>query len=109
MSYYLYIIVIIIRYFGGIKLGSGGLIRAYSNTTSNLINNNIVQLNECFIYKIEFSYFNEKKILNVLKNNQIKSKIYDKNIIYEVIIDDDIFDVMKNLLLSYEKKGKLFI
>lgn len=28
---------VVIRYYGGIKLGTGGLIRAYSKTTNNLI------------------------------------------------------------------------
>ena len=32
-----YVIAIVIRYFGGIKLGSNGLIRAYGNTISSLI------------------------------------------------------------------------
>ena len=33
------ILIIIVRYFGGIKLGAGGLIRAYSHTASNLLDN----------------------------------------------------------------------
>ena len=32
------VLVVVIRYFGGIKLGPGGLIRAYSNTTKEIIN-----------------------------------------------------------------------
>jgi uncharacterized YigZ family protein len=30
--------IAVVRYFGGIKLGAGGLLRAYSNTAKNLIN-----------------------------------------------------------------------
>lgn len=30
-------LIVIIRYFGGIKLGAGGLIRAYSNTAKEVI------------------------------------------------------------------------
>lgn len=36
------VLVVVTRYFGGIKLGKGGLIRAYSNSVSNLITNDII-------------------------------------------------------------------
>jgi len=32
-------IVVVSRYFGGVKLGKGGLVRSYSKVTSNTINN----------------------------------------------------------------------
>ena len=31
------ILIVIVRYFGGIKLGAGGLFRAYSNSASEII------------------------------------------------------------------------
>lgn len=31
-------LIVVVRYFGGIKLGAGGLTRAYSKATSNLFN-----------------------------------------------------------------------
>ena len=31
------VLIVIIRYFGGIKLGAGGLIRAYSNATREVV------------------------------------------------------------------------
>lgn len=33
----------VIRYFGGIKLGAGGLVRAYSNATSTTLDNTVLQ------------------------------------------------------------------
>jgi len=33
------IVVFVVRYFGGVKLGSGGLLRAYSKTTSMVLKN----------------------------------------------------------------------
>lgn len=32
------ILIVVVRYFGGIKLGSGGLIKAYSKSASNGVN-----------------------------------------------------------------------
>lgn len=32
-----YVLIVVVRYFGGIKLGAGGLLRAYSNTAKEAI------------------------------------------------------------------------
>ncbi len=32
-----YVLIVVVRYFGGIKLGAGGLVRAYSNTAKECI------------------------------------------------------------------------
>lgn len=42
------VLVIVVRYFGGIKLGAGGLVRAYSRTTAEAIN-------EAGVVKMELS------------------------------------------------------
>lgn len=31
------VLIVVVRYFGGIKLGAGGLFRAYSNSTSEIV------------------------------------------------------------------------
>ncbi len=33
------VLIVVVRYFGGIKLGAGGLTRAYTKATSSLFNN----------------------------------------------------------------------
>lgn len=33
------VLVVVVRYFGGIKLGAGGLVRAYSKTASEVLKN----------------------------------------------------------------------
>lgn len=37
-----YVLAVVIRYFGGIKLGAGGLVRAYTNAVSNTISNEFI-------------------------------------------------------------------
>lgn len=51
------ILVVITRYFGGIKLGTGGLIRAYSSVTAKAINKNqIVEVKKQLGLRIKLSY-----------------------------------------------------
>lgn len=55
--------VIIVRYFGGTKLGTGGLVRAYSDAVNLVLNSSeLVQYKEEVIQKISFDYSNIRKI-----------------------------------------------
>ena len=54
------ILVIVVRYFGGIKLGANGLIRAYTKSAANAIKeNNIIELTEGINLDITFPYNKE--------------------------------------------------
>ena len=61
--------IVVVRYFGGIKLGAGGLVRAYSKTASNLIDKDrLNKLVEAVEIKITFNYDQSKVIDNILNN-----------------------------------------
>lgn len=95
-----YILAIVIRYFGGIKLGAGGLVRAYSNATIHGVNQaNIVP----FILKqhiqITFPYDLEQTILKQYPNFEITNKTYLEQITYEGYINQD--EIQSLLLLSH--------
>ena len=81
------VLAIVIRYFGGIKLGAGGLVRAYSSSIINAIKlTKIVDLADGYIINITFNYNNIKNIDNLLKNININDKIYDDVISYRLYI-----------------------
>ena len=81
-----YILAVVIRYFGGIKLGAGGLVRAYSNSVSETIKNNITEYMLGKQIKITFDYNNVKEIDNLLKDEEIISKDFNEQITYIVNI-----------------------
>ncbi len=97
------ILCIVIRYFGGIKLGAGGLIRAYSTSASEALNKaNIVNLVKGYKIIIEFSYDNIKQIDYLLKNIQIK-KDYSNNITYTFNIKEEKLNKIENELSKLSK------
>ena len=63
---------VVTRYFGGIKLGAGGLIRAYSNATSNAIEKvGVVRKVVQTELSLKVSYSAWGKLKNYLENNQV--------------------------------------
>ena len=66
------VLVIVTRYFGGILLGTGGLVRAYSEVTNNVIKN-AEKIQKCkgfeLLVKIQYSDF--EKFKYYCKNNNI--------------------------------------
>ncbi len=70
------ILVVVTRYFGGIKLGTGGLARAYCDTAKSLLQNATI-VTEYIMQEIQaiFSYTLLNNIMHVL--NQTKTEVVD--------------------------------
>jgi putative IMPACT (imprinted ancient) family translation regulator len=83
------IAIFVVRYFGGIKLGAGGLSRAYGTIARDTIK-------LCEIYKAsKFTFCQiisciecKSKILSFLKNFNIDSIVYDEKINIKVYVSD---------------------
>lgn len=96
------ILCVVIRYFGGIKLGAGGLVRAYSNSCSEAIKcTNIIKYVPILKIKIVFKYENLNTINNLLIDTNITYKEFDTSITYEVILSKDKYDNIINELNNY--------
>lgn len=88
-------LVVVTRYFGGVKLGAGGLVRAYSGAVSSLVeNSNIVRFITSVKFFAKISYEDYPKILNFFRiNNDIVCKIVKQEFLDNVQIE---FIVSKN-------------
>lgn len=83
-----HIMCCIVRYFGGIKLGAGGLVRAYTNSCVQCLNKcEIINLVKGYKYEITFDYDNTKIIDNIV-NNLVLKKEYNDKITYTIAITD---------------------
>lgn len=102
------VLVVVIRYFGGIKLGPGGLIRAYSNTCKEVINKStLVELIKGIEASITFSYSKEKEVNYLLKNTIIKNKLYEENCTYIIETTINILDSISNIVKINYKNEKI--
>lgn len=97
-------VVVVTRYFGGIKLGAGGLIRAYGSATSEGINaSGVVERQLVSIYSSTFDYTLLGKVENEIRSSKFTLKTIDylEQVTLEVYVKDGEEEVfrewMKNL------------
>ncbi len=92
------VLCLVVRYFGGIKLGAGGLIRAYSTSASEALNKcTIKDIKSGFNITITFPYQNLKQIDHILKDKKV-NKTFKENITYNFnILEEDFRNIEKSL------------
>ena len=108
------VIIIVTRYFGGILLGTGGLVRAYTESAKNAIENaKIVYKDYGVQFEIEISYNNLKEILFICKNLDINiiTIEYQENV---KLLLESTFEAKKELeksdkILSQREIKQLFV
>ena len=67
------IIAVVVRYFGGIKLGAGGLLRAYTGAVTECLKTvKKVLWEQAKIYQKSMEYKQYKPFLNSIKNRKIR-------------------------------------
>ena len=113
------ILVIVTRYFGGILLGTGGLVRAYSNATIEGLNN-AEKLKMClgmqFIVYVDynklenFKYYCNKNAIKISDTKYVEYAICNIELknefvsIFETDVENKKIDILK-----YEKIGDKYI
>lgn len=98
------ILIIVIRYFGGVLLGTGGLVVAYKEATSDALNNaeiieRVVEQN----FEIQFNYQLMNDVMKVIKDSeaQITYQQFDNECIIKISIrksiSESIFGKLKKI------------
>lgn len=99
------ILIVVVRYFGGVKLGVGGLINAYKTSAQlTLEASNILEKTINVNYSISFDYKNMNKVMRIIKEKKLK-------IIHQKLeLSCDIFITIrkKNALSIFEIFDNLF-
>lgn len=84
------VLLVVVRYFGGTKLGVSGLIKAYKESSAECTAlAEIVEKQVKHKYNIYFAYEDMNVVMNILKQNNAeqKNQIFDLNCQIEVLID----------------------
>lgn len=105
------VLAVVVRYFGGIKLGAGGLVRAYSKSVKEaLINNNkIIKLEKGINVEIYFNYEKVKDVDYLLKNEIVNKKSYNELIKYNINIKEELLDKINDLIVKYQVIKEIYI
>jgi len=87
------VLVVVVRYFGGTKLGVGGLISAYKTTAKLILEESIIVEKTIDIYfQLIFDYKDMNKIMRIIKENNIK-------------INNQVMNLNCDFLISVRKKN----
>ena len=97
------VLVIVVRYFGGTKLGVGGLIKAYKNGARLALKNSTIinkTINEEFLIKFEYPEMN--RVMRIIKDENISIINQKLELNCEFIISirkkeaEKVFDIFDN-------------
>ena len=66
------VLIVVVRYFGGTKLGVGGLINAYKSAAADALDNNeIIEKTLDAYFKIEYDYLKMNDVMKLIKDEQL--------------------------------------
>lgn len=102
------IVIDVVRYFGGIKLGAGGLVRAYSKSASEAIKlKGIVPIIDYTYFEVSFDYSLLKSIERSLPNTEILERKFSNNVTLickvPTIDFNNILAIIKNITSNLAK------
>ena len=89
------VLAVTVRYFGGIKLGAGGLVRAYSKSVRDaILASEAVDVVKGYRMNVTISYDMQKNLDYLLKNYVIVNKQFNDKVIYTILLPIDKLSIL---------------
>ena len=95
---------VVVRYFGGIKLGKGGMIKAYKEAARQSIECiEIIEKEICIEYSIKVKYAHVNRIMQLIKRNNINIMFQDisETSIFRIEVPLNIVEYIDSILESF--------
>ena len=104
------VLAVTVRYFGGIKLGASGLLRAYTKGVSEALKlANFTTLKESISFELSITYkdsfFLEKHLDNLIS----VEKSYSDKVKYNITILKELYPNFKELFINFDDKYDLVL
>ena len=103
--------VVVTRYFGGIKLGAGGLIRAYAGSVAQAVREiGLIEIKEQVVLGITLTYSQYQEFANFLKDHQLveQDPTFTDQVTTIIFVDkEDTSSIIEALVEFYN--GKVII
>lgn len=103
--------VVVTRYFGGIKLGAGGLIRAYAGSVAQAVREiGLVEIKEQVVLGITLSYSQYQEFANFLKDHQLveQDPMFTDQVMTTIFVDKENTNSITASLVEFYN-GKVII
>ena len=89
------VLAVTVRYFGGIKLGAGGLVRAYSKSVRDaILASEAVDVVKGYRMNVTISYDKQKNLDYLLKNYVVVNKQFNDKVIYTILLPIDKLSIL---------------
>ena len=94
--------VVVTRYFGGIKLGAGGLVRAYNGSTAGVLAvAPVVSMRQCVRFDLTVGYTMLKQVQRLLEGKLIVENIvYDVDVTMQCLILQEMYDTIIDIVIE---------
>lgn len=98
------ILIVVVRYFGGVKLGVGGLINAYRTGAQLALESaEIIEKTINKTFQLQFEYKNMSKVMRILKENDVEiiNQILEINCLLEISVRKGNSSYVYNLFINF--------
>jgi uncharacterized YigZ family protein len=97
------VLIVVVRYFGGVKLGVGGLISAYRTAAAAAISNNVIV--EAIVkhkVKLQFDYLSMNDVMKIIKDYDLEiiNQQFDNDCKISLLVREGLMD---EVISKFEK------